>query len=215
MASIRVLTVDDHEVVRAGVQTALASVDGIDVVGEASTADEAVEQALALRPDAVLMDVRLGSNEDLSGIDACRAVRSAHPETKVLMFSSYSERETVLAAIVAGASGYLTKHARRGELISAIRAVARGEVLLDPKITRLVVEQLQKGPPAGAPQEDVLSAREQEVLALLAEGLTNREIGERLTISEYTARNHVATILNKLGLSNRTAAAALAARMGI
>jgi DNA-binding NarL/FixJ family response regulator len=215
MASIRVLTVDDHEVVRAGVQTALASVDGIDVVGEASTADEAVERALALRPDAVLMDVRLGNNEDLDGIDACRAVRSALPETKVLMFSSYSERETVLAAIVAGASGYLTKHARRGELISAIRAVARGEVLLDPKITRLVIEQLQKGPPAGAPQEDVLSAREQEVLALLAEGLTNREIGERLTISEYTARNHVATILNKLGLSNRTAAAALAARMGI
>jgi DNA-binding NarL/FixJ family response regulator len=211
---IRLLIVDDHEVVRAGVRTALSADKAIEVVGEASSAEEAALKGEALKPDVVLMDVRLGEDGDLGGIDACRRVLSSSPGTRVLMFSSYSERETVLASIVAGATGYLTKNVRHAQLVEAIAATARGETLLDPKIANLVVQQLRQQETATPPSE-LLSAREHEVLALVAQGLTNRQIAERLVISEHTARNHVASILEKLGLSSRAAAAALAARMGI
>jgi two-component system, NarL family, response regulator DevR len=215
VSSVRVLVVDDHQVVRTGVRTALADADGIEVVGEATTADEAVSMAAALKPDVVLMDVRLTSDDDLGGVDAARRLLSESQSVRVLMFSSYSERETVLASIMAGASGYLTKNVRHAQLIDAIRATARGESLLDPRVAGLVVKHLRDAQAPAEGPESALSPREQEVLALVAQGMTNRQIAEQLVISEHTARNHVASILDKLGLSSRAAAAAMAARLGI
>jgi DNA-binding NarL/FixJ family response regulator len=215
MASVRVLVVDDHEVVRSGVRSALEDAADLEVVGEASTADEAVTKAGALHPDVVLMDVRLSEGGDLSGIDAARRVLSETPSARVLMFSSYGERETVVAAIMAGASGYLTKNVRHAQLVDAIRATARGESLLDARVAGLVVQQLRDQPEKIERPEDKLSPREREVLALIAQGMTNRQIAEQLVISEHTARNHVASILDKLELSSRAAAAALAARSGL
>jgi DNA-binding NarL/FixJ family response regulator len=214
-ASVRVLIVDDHEVVRLGLRTALADVPDLEIAGEAANAEEAVAQAKALRPDVVLMDVRLGEEGDMGGIEACRLLRSAMPENRVLMFSSYGERATVLAAILAGAAGYLTKNVRRQELVHALLATARGETLLDPRVAGEVIEELRSPHGAAAGRGSGLTAREEEVLALIAEGLTNREIAERLVISEHTARNHVANILDKLGLSRRAEAAAYAARRGL
>lgn len=213
--SLRVLVVDDHEVVRAGLQAVLDSVDTIEVVGEAGDASEAVERAIALRPDVVLLDVRLGEGEDIGGVEACRQIRSALPLTRVLMFSSYSERETVLASILAGASGYLTKNVGRGRLIEALHAVGRGESLLDTSVTEPVLQKLVELSSTQPQADDPLSGREKEVLRLVAEGCTNREIAEALFISEHTARNHVANILNKLGLSRRAGAAAYAAKLGL
>jgi DNA-binding NarL/FixJ family response regulator len=214
-ASVRVLIVDDHEVVRMGLRTALADVPDLEIAGEAANAEEAVAQAKALRPDVVLMDVRLGEEGDMGGIEACRSLRSAIPGSKVLMFSSYGERETVLAAILAGAAGYLTKNVRRQELVHALRATARGETLLDPKVAGRVIEELRSPRAPASGGASGLTPREEEVLALIAEGLTNRQIAERLVISEHTARNHVANILDKLGLSRRSEAAAYAARRGL
>jgi DNA-binding NarL/FixJ family response regulator len=214
-ASVRVLIVDDHEVVRMGLRTALADVPDLEIAGEATNAGEAVAEAKALRPDVVLMDVRLGEEGDMGGIEACRSLRSEMPESRVLMFSSYGERETVLAAILAGAAGYLTKNVRRQEPVHALRATARGETLLDSKVAGQVVEELRSPRSPAAGGGHALTPREEEVLALIAEGLTNRQIAERLVISEHTARNHVANILDKLGLSRRSEAAAYAARRGL
>jgi DNA-binding NarL/FixJ family response regulator len=161
------------------------------------------------------MDVRLGKEGDLGGIDACRSVLSDLPDTRVLMFSSYGERETILAAIVAGASGYLTKDVRRAELLDAIRATARGELLLDSTIVATVVEELREVSKGQQERGPDLTPREQEVLALVARGMTNHQIAEELVISDYTARNHVANLLDKLGFSRRSEAAAYAARLGI
>jgi DNA-binding NarL/FixJ family response regulator len=215
MSAIRILVVDDHEVVRAGLQTVLQDADDLDVVGEAATADEAVARARALRPGLVLMDVRLGEGGNAGGIEACRAIRSELPETKVLMFSSYGEREAVVASILAGAAGYVTKNVARAQLLEALRAVARGDSLLDPKVTGLLLDKLKELSAREPPPDDPLSPREREVLARIARGLTNREIAEELVISEHTARNHVTSILDKLGFSRRAEAAAYAARLGL
>ncbi|MCH8850710.1 MAG: response regulator transcription factor [Chloroflexi bacterium] len=212
MDKVRVFIVDDHDVVRAGLRAVLADAEGLEVVGEAATASSAVDRVRALEPDVVLMDVRLGGEGDEGGIDACRAVLDDRPDTRVLMFSSYGERETVVSSILAGAAGYLTKNVGRAQLIEALRAVGRGESLLDPEVTGPLLERLKELSAKEQPPDHPLSPREREVLALIARGQTNREIAEALVISHHTARNHVASILDKLGLSRRAEAAAFAAR---
>ena len=211
----RVLIVDDHEVVRAGLRAVLDGAEGLDVVGEAASAAGAFREALALKPDVVLLDVRLGDRDDGSGVTACREIRSALPETRVLMFSSYSEATTVLSALLAGASGYLMKNVGRVKLIDALRSVAAGESLLDPAVTRPVLDALVAVSGGHTQPESPLSSREKEVLKLVAGGRTNKEIGQELVISEHTARNHVVHILDKLGLSRRSEAAAYAAKVGL
>jgi len=215
MSAAKVLIVDDHEVVRAGLRAVLDGAEGLDIAGEASTAAGALQEALALRPDVVLLDVRLGDRDDGSGVTACREIRSALPETRVLMFSSYGESTTVLSALLAGASGYLMKNVGRAKLIDALRSVASGESLLDPAVTRPVLDALVAVSGGQKQPESPLSSREKEVLKLIAEGCTNKEIAQALVISEHTARNHVVHILDKLGLSRRSEAAAYAARSGL
>ena len=215
MNEVRVLVVDDHEVVRMGLRTALEDVEDVKIVGEAATAQEAVAEANRLRPDVVLMDVRLDDGGDRGGIDACRELMSGDAEVKVLMFSSYGERETVLAAIMAGAIGYITKNVRRSDLVDALHAAARGDSQLDPRVVAPLLEQLRSVSEEQVRPDGGLTAREQEVLALVAEGITNRQIAERLVISEHTARNHVGNILGKLGFASRAEAAVYAARLGL
>lgn len=215
MSALRVLLVDDHEVVRVGLRAVLEAEEGIEIAGEASSAGEAVERADALKPDLVLLDVRLGEGGDAGGIETCRELRSALPDTKVLMFSSYGERETVLAAILAGASGYLMKNVGRAQLIAALKAVGGGESLLDPSVTRPLLDKLVELSSAGRADDGPLSPREKEVLQLVARGYTNKAIAAALFISEHTARNHVTHILDKLGLSRRSEAAAYAVKLGL
>jgi two-component system, NarL family, response regulator DevR len=214
-ATLRVLIVDDHAVVRKGLQAVLAEEEGLEVVGEASNADESVDKARALRPDVVLMDIRMGEGDDASGIDACRRIRSELAETQVIMFTSYGERESVLSSIVAGATGFLTKNVSHTRLVEAIRAAGRGESLLDPSVTRDVLTSLAELSKAPAKGDDDLSEREKEVLLLIAQGCTNKEIAARLVVSPFTARNHVIRILDKMGLSRRSEAAAQAVRLGM
>jgi DNA-binding NarL/FixJ family response regulator len=209
------MLVDDHEVVRAGLRVVLSVEPDLEVVGEAANAHEAIDKATLLRPDVVLMDVRLGGPEDIGGVEACREIRSVMPETGVLMFSSFGERETVLSAIVAGAAGYLTKNVARAQLVAGIRAVGQGQSLLDSAVTGPILQRLVELSQASPRADDVLSQREKEVLLLIAKGNTNREIAAALVISEHTARNHVTHILDKLGLSRRSEAAAFAARLGL
>ncbi len=212
---LRVLIVDDHAVVRSGLRAVLEDEEGLEIVGEAASAAEAVEKARTLRPDVVLMDIRMDEGDDASGIDACRQIRSELPDTQVIMFTSYSEQESVLASIMAGATGFLTKNVSHGKLVEAIREAGRGASLLDPSVTRNVIERLAALSEASAQQADVLSEREREVLVLIAQGCTNKEIAAKLVVSPYTARNHVIRILNKLGLSRRSEAAAHAVRIGL
>lgn len=213
MPHIRLLIVDDHEVVRVGLRTLLQMEADISVVGEAADGVEAVRLAIQLRPDLVLMDVRMAA---MDGIEACRALRSELPETNVLMLTSFGTQEAVLDALMAGASGFLLKNAGHEELLRAVRAVAAGESLLDPAVTRAVTQRLvDLAASAEHPLLRVLSAREREVLLLVAQGQTNREIAEHLVISDTTARNHVSHILDKLGVRRRAEAAVLAAQLGL
>ncbi len=212
---LRILIVDDHAVVRRGLQAVLQDEDGVEVVGEAASAREAVVNAAALRPDVVLMDIRMGEGDDASGIDACRQIRADLPDTQVIMFTSYGQRESVLSSIMAGASGFLTKNVSHARLVDAIRAAGRGEALLDPSVTLDVIQRLAELSKAPARPEGALSEREKEVLLLIAQGYTNKEIAARLFLSPFTARNHVIRILDKLGLSRRSEAAAQAVKMGL
>lgn len=212
---LRILIVDDHAVVRRGLQAVLQDEDGLEVVGEAASAREAVVHAAALRPDVVLMDIRMGEGDDASGIDACRQIRADLPDTQVIMFTSYGQRESVLSSIMAGASGFLTKNVSHARLVDAIRAAGRGEALLDPSVTLDVIQRLAELSKAPATPEGTLSEREREVLLLIAQGYTNKEIAARLFVSPFTARNHVIRILDKLGLSRRSEAAAQAVKMGL
>ena len=181
------------------------------MVGEAASAMEAVERVGLLDPNVILMDVRMG---EMSGIEACRLIKSAHPQVNVLMLTSFSEEEAVMSSIVAGASDYLLKNARRSELLKSIRAVAQGENLLDASVTGKLIERLKELSAKEQVREvALLSDREKGVL--VAQGLTNREIAERLIISENTARNHVSRILDKLGLSRRSELATFAERHGL
>lgn len=201
----RVLICDDHEVVREGLRTLLARRQDLTVVGEAGTMQEAIDTAAKAKPDVVIMDVRL---PDGSGVEACRAIREARPETHVIMLTSYADDEALFASIVAGASGYLLKQTRGQAVVDAIQAVAQGRSLLDPDVTGKVLERVRKGREQEDPAIASLTDQERKVLEQLAEGKTNREIGTTLFLSEKTVKNYVSRILDKLGLSRRAQAAA-------
>ena len=213
MPTIRIMVVDDHEVVRSGLKAILDPEKDFEVVGEASSGTESLTKVPLLATHVVLMDVRM---EEMSGIEACRSIKSAHPEVNVLMLTSFAEEEAVMAAIMAGASAYLLKNVGRAELIRAIHGVAAGQNLLDPAVTKRVMERLAQLTAKEEVREiEGLSQREKEVLALIARGDTNRGIAEQLVISEHTARNHVSRILDKLGLTRRSEAAVFAVRHGL
>jgi DNA-binding NarL/FixJ family response regulator len=200
------MLVDDHEIVRRGLQQLLASEDDLTLVAEAGNVRDAVSEATRSRPDVVVMDVRLAGG---SGIEATREIRSILPDTKVLMLTSFADDEAVLASILADASGYVLKQIQGDALVRAIRAVGRGESLLDSKITAPVLERLRKGKHLlGDEKLQRLSAQEERILALVAEGKTNRQIGEVLTLSEKTIKNYVSSVLGKLGVTRRAEAAA-------
>lgn len=201
----RVLICDDHEVVREGLRTLLSRGQGLTVVGEAGTMQEAIETAAKAKPDVVIMDVRL---PDGSGVEACRAIREARPETHVIMLTSYADDEALFASILAGASGYLLKQTRGQAVVDAIEAVAQGRSLLDPDVTGKVLERVRRGRDHEDPAIASLTDQERKVLEHLAEGKTNREIGTTLFLSEKTVKNYVSRILDKLGLSRRAQAAA-------
>jgi DNA-binding NarL/FixJ family response regulator len=205
---IRVLIVDDHEVVREGLRTLLGRQKGMTVVGEAATTKEAVEAAVRARPDVVIMDVRL---PDGSGIEACRTIREKRPETGVIMLTSYADDDALFASIIAGAAGYLLKDAKGQTVLEAIAAVAQGRSLLDPTVTGKVLERVRKGPEED-PGLGSLTDQERKVLEHVAEGKTNREIGEAMFLSEKTVKNYVSRILDKLGLARRAEAAAYMAK---
>jgi DNA-binding NarL/FixJ family response regulator len=205
---IRVFVLDDHEVVRRGLQDLLESDGDIKVVGESGLAEEATRRIPALRPHVALLDARL---PDGSGVDVCREIRSRHPEMAVLILTSYDDDEALFAAIMAGAAGYLLKQMGGTDLVDAVRRVASGQSLLDPAVTRQVLDRLRQGPPvdkALAP----LTAQERRILELIGEGLTNRQIGERMYLAEKTVKNYVSSVLAKLGLERRTQAAVFASK---
>jgi DNA-binding NarL/FixJ family response regulator len=209
MPEIRVMLVDDHEVVRQGLKSLLERREHLQIVAEAGTVAEAVEQAAQAKPDVIVMDVRL---PDGTGIEACREIRAEHPEIRVLMLTSYADDEAVYASIVAGAAGYLLKQTRGRELVSAIEAVARGESLLDPTVTSKVLARMREL--ATGNHKDKLSElteQERRILGLIAEGKTNREIAGIVYLSEKTVKNYVSTILSKLGMERRAQAAAFIA----
>ena len=209
---LRLLVVDDHEVVRQGLVALLDRRAGFEVVAEAGTAAEAVEQARRYEPDIVVMDVRL---PDGSGVEACREIRAERPSTRVVMLTSYPDEEAVLSAIVAGASGYLLKQIRARDLVSALETVGRGESLLDPAVTEKVLERVRRIATGGATNElAALTPQEQKILLLVAEGKTNKEIAAEVFLSDKTVKNYVSSILAKLNLERRAQAAAYMARMG-
>jgi len=203
-----VLICDDHEVVREGLRGLIGRQPGMSVVAEAGTVAEAIEAAARARPDVVIMDVRL---PDGSGVEACRTIREARPETRVIMLTSYADDEALFASIIAGASGYLLKQTRGQAVVDAITTVALGRSLLDPDVTGKVLERVRQSR-GEDPALASLTEQERKVLAGLAEGHTNREIGEKLFLSEKTVKNYVSRILDKLGLSRRAEAAAYMAK---
>ena len=208
MAKQRIVLVDDHEVVRLGLKSLLDRHPQFDVVGEAASAREAVEKVGALKPEVVLMDIRLPGT---SGIEACEEIVSKFPGTKVIMLTSYAEDEMLFSAIRAGASGYILKQIGSDDLIKALEAVSRGEALLDPAVTQRVFQEVRR---AGKEEEASafahLSQQEKHVLLLVSEGKTNREIAKSLFLGEGTVRNYVSSILAKLNVNNRAEAAAYA-----
>jgi DNA-binding NarL/FixJ family response regulator len=207
--TIRVMLVDDHEVVREGLRTLIGRHKEFTVAAEASTMAEAIAAAALAKPDVIIMDVRL---PDGSGVEACRAIRETRPETKVIMLTSYADDEALFASIVAGAAGYLLKQTRGQAVIDAITSVANGGSLLDPEVTGKVLERVRRGREDEDPAFASLTDQERKVLGHLAEGKTNRDIGTTLFLSEKTVKNYVSRILDKLGLARRAEAAAYMAK---
>jgi DNA-binding NarL/FixJ family response regulator len=208
MAKQRILLVDDHEVVRLGLKALLEHHSHFEVVGEAGTARDAIEQVSRIQPDIVLMDIRLPG---ASGIEACEEITHRFPETRVVMLTSYAEDEMLFSAIRAGASGYVLKQIGGEDLVRALEAVGRGEALLDSAVTQRVFQEVRRA----VKEEEAsafgnLSQQEKHVLLLVSEGKTNREIAKALFLGEGTVRNYVSSILSKLGVSNRAEAAAYA-----
>lgn len=204
----RVLLVDDHEVVRVGLRSLLERHQQFDVVGEAGSAREAIQKTETLKPDGVVMDIRLPGT---SGIEACEQIVTKHPKIKVIMLTSYAEDEMLFSAIRAGASGYVLKQIGSDDLVKALEAVGRGEALLDPAVTQRVFQEVRravKNEEASAFSH--LSQQEKHVLLLVSEGRTNREIAKQLFLGEGTVRNYVSSILSKLNVNNRAEAAAYA-----
>jgi DNA-binding NarL/FixJ family response regulator len=210
-ARIRVLLADDHPVVRAGLTGMLAAEPDLQIVGEAASGDEAVALARNLRPDVVLMDLRMPAGD---GVSATARIRSECPDTRVMVLTTYDDDADILRAVEAGASGYLLKDLPRAELAGAIRAAARGETVLAPAVAGRLLTQLRGAAPSAAPAPEPLSARETAVLALIARGLTNAEVGRQLFISEATVKTHLMRACGKLGVSGRTAAVARALQTG-
>ena len=206
---VRIFLLDDHEVVRRGLRDLLEAEGDLEVVGEAGTAEEALRRVPATRPDVAVLDVRL---PDGDGVEVCRELRSRYPELQCLMLTSFSDDEALFDAIMAGAAGYVLKQIRGTDLIDAIRRVAAGQSLLDPALTARVLERLRVGPDAGEPIE-LLTDQERKILDLLAEGLSNRQIAERMFLAEKTVKNYVSNLLSKLGMERRTEAAVYAARL--
>ncbi|MFN8035605.1 MAG: response regulator transcription factor [Acidimicrobiia bacterium] len=206
---VRVFLLDDHEVVRRGLKDLLEDGGDVVVVGEAGTAAEALSRIPPTRPDVAILDVRL---PDGDGVEVCRDVRAKHPEIQCLILTSFSDDEALFQAIMAGAAGYLLKQVKGTDLIDAVQRVATGQSLLDPAVTRRVLERLRTGP-----EEDERLARlteqERRILELIAEGLTNRQIAERVHLAEKTVKNYVSNLLAKLGMERRTQAAVYAATL--
>ncbi|SDC11423.1 MULTISPECIES: response regulator [unclassified Candidatus Frackibacter] len=203
MSKVKIMLVDDHEVVRVGLAALLERKAEFEIVAQASSGQEAVKKAAQHEPDVILLDIRMPSG---SGIDACREICDKHPDTKVVMLSSYTDDEVIVKSIMAGACGYILKEINSQELIKAVEAVNRGESLLDPKITQKVLEHMRKSNNEDE-KEDKLTEREEAILEFLAEGLTNREIAKKVHLAEKTVRNYVSKILKKLDLNNRVEAA--------
>ena len=206
---IRVLIVDDHEVVREGLRSLLRRRSELTVVGEADSVASALSEARRTQPDVVVMDVRL---PDGTGVEACREIRAHRPETKVIMLTSYADDEAVFSSIMAGATGYLLKQTRTQALIEAIERAMRGESLLDPAVTQRVLERMRSAGTGKQDEISLLSEQEQKILELIAEGKTNKEIAQEIYLSDKTVKNYVSSILSKLNLRRRSEAAAFIAR---
>ena len=207
---IRVLLVDDHEVVRSGIASLLKATDDIAVAGEAGSVREAIDEAERARPDVVVMDVRLA---DGSGIEATREIKSRRPQTQILMLTSFADDEALFASIMAGASGYVLKQVKGGDLVRAIRAVGQGESLLDPAVTKSVLDRLRRGKHLMKDEKLArLSPQEERILQLIADGRTNKEIGDEIHLAEKTVKNYVSSVLSKLEVARRAEAAAYLAR---
>jgi DNA-binding NarL/FixJ family response regulator len=206
--TVSVFLLDDHEVVREGLRGLIEAEEDLTVAGEAGTAEEALRRIPSTQPDVAVLDVRL---PDGDGVEVCREVRSRYPEIQCLMLTSFADDEALFSSIMAGAAGYVLKQIRGTDLIGAIRKVAAGESLLDPAVTKRVLERLRE------PKEDEaltgLSEQERRILDLIAEGCTNRQISERIFLAEKTVKNYVSSLLAKLGMERRTEAAAYAARL--
>ncbi|WLQ39571.1 response regulator transcription factor [Streptomyces laculatispora] len=212
-APIRVFLLDDHEVVRRGLRDLLDSEPGMEVVGEASTADQALVRGPALRPDVAVLDVRLSDGD---GVTVCRELRARMPDLACLMLTSFDDEEALLDAIMAGAAGYVLKQINGSDLVSAVRTVATGQSMLDPATTARLLRSVRGPEPGRHPVDErlsVLSERERSVLDLIGEGLTNRQIAKRLYLSEKTVKNHISRLLGKLGVERRVQAAVIAAEV--
>src|SRR5262245_7142434 len=207
--AIRIFLLDDHEVVRRGVRELLEAHDDFEVVGEAATAEEGLSRIPPTKPDVAIIDMRL---PDGNGVEVCREVRSHDPEIQCLILTSFADDEALFDAIMAGAAGYLLKQIKGTDLVDGVRRVAEGQSLLDPQVTARVLERIRRGP-----EEDERLARltdqERRILDLIADGLTNRQIAERMFLAEKTVKNYVSNLLSKLGMERRTEAAVFAARL--
>jgi two-component system response regulator DevR len=206
---IRVFLLDDHEIVRRGITDLISTQPDIKVVGEASSAAEALARIPAVRPDVAILDARLS---DGSGIDVCREIRSTMPEVRCVMLTSYDDDDAIFAAVMAGAAGYLLKEIRGSAFVDAVRQVATGKSLLDPSVTGRLLTRLRDGEPKDERLAS-LTVREREVLALIADGLSNRQIAGRLLLAEKTVKNYVSAVFLKLGMERRTQAAVYGAQV--
>jgi len=211
IGTIRVFLLDDHEVVRRGVRELLDAEDDIAVVGEADTAERALARIPATHPDVAILDVRL---PDGDGIAVCREIRSAHDEIACLILTSFSDDDALTQAVIAGAAGYLLKQIRGTDIVDAVRRVARGGSLLDPAVAERIAERLRR-PPVEDERLARLTGQERKILALIADGLTNRQIADELHLAEKTVKNYVSNLLAKLGMERRTQAAVFATRLDI
>jgi two-component system response regulator DevR len=207
---IRVFLLDDHEVVRRGLAALLESSGDIEVIGESGSAPEAARRIPALRPDVAVLDARL---PDGSGIDVCRDIRSADPSIQALILTSYQDDEALFSAIMAGAAGYVLKQIKGTDLVDAIRRVAAGQSLLDPAVTQQVLTRIREGNDRAPAELARLTGQERRILELIAQGMTNRQIGEEMFLAEKTVKNYVSSLLAKLGLERRTQAAILATKL--
>ncbi|AUY47674.1 response regulator transcription factor [Streptomyces sp. CB01881] len=204
---VKVFLLDDHEVVRRGVYDLLDAEPDLTVIGEAATVEQALARVPALRPDVAILDMRL---PDGDGVTVCRELRSRMPELACLILTSFDDEEALLDSIMAGAAGYVLKQISGTDLVSAVRTIASGQSMLDPGAATRLMARLRGDTPAQAPAFPELTEREREILALVGEGLTNRQIGQRLYLAEKTVKNHVSRLLAKLGVERRVQAALIA-----